>query len=120
MKNKLTKQQEKRFERLKGDLHCIQEGCSGDGVVPERGGDGEWQPAQCEFCYKIRFPFFEIVKQHIADEIARARVEGVRGFSDYIVSELIKMPFINVKITKNSVGMMRNKFLKNENIKRHL
>jgi len=61
---------------------------------------------------------FKNIKVYTEKDLAKARVEGVRGFSDYIVSELIKMPFINVKITKNSVGMMRNKFLKNENTKK--
>lgn len=46
---------------------CIQEGCINDGVIPEQDGSGDWQPAQCEYCYKIRFPLKELFSRSIAE-----------------------------------------------------
>ena len=104
MTNKLTKEEEiKLILAVIINDYCTE--------LNDNYGD-HWEDIEPQFINELY--------KTLADEIARARVERVRGFSDYIVSELIKMPFINVKITKNSVGMMRNKFLKNENIKRHL
>jgi len=48
------------------------------------------------------------LQQHLADEIAK----GIKGFSDFIVSELSQNPFTNNRTIKNAIGVMRNKYLK--------
>ncbi len=60
----------KEFDKV---FPCIQEGCDNYGTIPEQDGDGDWQPAQCEFCYKIRFPvkeYFEKALNTIASKSA--------------------------------------------------
>ena len=46
----------KEFDKL---FPCIEAGCNNDGTIPEQDREGDWQPSQCEYCYKIRFPLFE-------------------------------------------------------------
>jgi len=50
------KELKKEYDKL---LPCIEAGCDNDGTIPEQDREGDWQPAQCEYCYKIRFPLFE-------------------------------------------------------------
>jgi len=57
MTTKTTREKmKKEFDKL---FPCIEAGCNNDGTIPEQDREGDWQPAQCEYCYKIRFPLFE-------------------------------------------------------------
>jgi len=84
----MTKEQEKRFDGRFCTENSVQNGFIGD--------------------YQGVFFSSEDVKQHLADEIAK----GIKGFSDFIVSELSQNPFTNNRTIKNAIGVMRNKYLK--------
>ncbi len=38
---------------------CIDSNCDRKGTIAERDGEGEWQPAPCQYCYQVRFPLQE-------------------------------------------------------------
>lgn len=42
---------------------------------------GDWQPAQCEFCYKIRFPFLEELEK-LLDQRRQKDIEKIEGRLD--------------------------------------
>jgi hypothetical protein len=82
-----------KLEELKNKLPCIQGGCDLHGTIPEQDGDGDWQPAQCEFCYKFRFPFFEELNKYVAQAIDQAVAEAVKEERDTYKSYLYKEAF---------------------------
>lgn len=54
-----TKDWEAEFDT---NIPCIQSGCDQNGTIAERGSDGEWEPAQCQFCCEVRFPAKEWIR----------------------------------------------------------
>ena len=58
MKTKTIKERVQEFEKL---LPCINRDCDGKGSIPERDGEGNWQQAQCEYCFVVRFPMFKAI-----------------------------------------------------------
>jgi hypothetical protein len=48
-------------------LPCIQTGCIGDGVIPNRVSEDEWEPEQCQYCYQVRFPLIAWLTQAFKD-----------------------------------------------------
>lgn len=61
----MNKKQEKEFDKL---LPCIQSGCSNDGIIPEQDGEGDWQPTQCEYCCKVRFPIKDFINKILKEQ----------------------------------------------------
>ena len=78
---------------------CIEKGCEGDGVLPEQDGEGDWQPAQCEFCYEVRFPLKDWLEQTLnkykqdliedmAEDNATAIRSGIDSYKKRVIEEL--------------------------------
>lgn len=63
---------EREFDKL---CPCIQHGCT-DGVIANQVGEDEWEPQQCEYCYKIRFPTKDFIRSLLASSVQEAKAEG--------------------------------------------
>lgn len=59
----LLKEQE---DWLNKEFHCITSECDNNGTIPVRVSDDDWEPQQCEYCYKVRFPLQKFIKEHNA------------------------------------------------------
>ena len=85
MKNTREKMK-KEFDKL---FPCIEAGCNNDGTIPEQDREGDWQPSQCEYCFKIRFPLFEWIESLLEKE----REEVVKVWENSTITEFNR--FIN-------------------------
>lgn len=87
-----------KMEELKEEFNlvfpCINKDCGGDGIIPERDCEGDWQPSQCEYCYKIRFLAWEWVKGAITQR-KKEYAEGLIGEIKKAMDEKIKEFAIN-------------------------
>jgi hypothetical protein len=113
-KEPMTDEQIKNIvEEIKKQLPCIQSGCDLKGAFP--GADGEPEP--CQFCYEIRFPFFEKLTQSLqkygekvgidiytkAIELTRKQKQTVGEKNDYYIT-LEQLEIILTSLTKQEKG----------------
>ena len=68
-----------QFLKLVSQEHC-QPCCDGNGTYPESDVDGQPYPAQCEYCYLVRFAaadnFMHLIEQD------RERTKATAGFEE--------------------------------------
>ena len=76
MKDKMKNTREKMKKEFDKLFPCIEAGCNNDGTIPEQDREGDWQPSQCEYCFKIRFPLFEWI-EHLLDKEMEAVLDEV-------------------------------------------
>ena len=49
-------------EGFKKLMPCINPQCDNEGTIPNRVSEDEWEPEQCEYCYRERFPIREFIE----------------------------------------------------------
>ncbi|MCK4891447.1 MAG: hypothetical protein KAS78_02145 [Candidatus Pacebacteria bacterium] len=92
----MNKEQEEEFNKL---LPCIQPGCGNNGIIPEQDGEGDWQPAQCEYCYKVRFPIKAFINKLLKEERGRTLkiIDEIIGYGDTVEGGIAEGVLILVK-----------------------
>ena len=95
----MNKEQEEKFDKL---LPCVMSGCSNDGIIPEQDGEGDWQPSQCEYCYKVRFPVKDFINKLLKEER-----EEIQGDIETVIT------LLEANEDRNKVVNFIKKYLKN-------
>ena len=80
--DKTIKERVEEFEKL---LPCINRDCDGKGSIPERDGEGNWQQAQCEYCFVVRFPMFKAITKALKQ--TEERVIGEMKMEEMVWAE---------------------------------
>lgn len=83
MKNQTLEELIEEYDKIQP---CIDSGCGNSGIIANQVGEDEWEPQQCEYCYKIRFPVKAFIKKvyEAGGEAERVENKRLRSALDWI------------------------------------
>jgi len=58
---------EEKIKELMDSFKCIQSDCDNNGTITVADENGDPMPEQCQFCFEIRFPLRNKIKQTLQD-----------------------------------------------------
>ena len=70
-----TREVEELVQKFASALSCLDSYCDGNGTTVTVGIDGNPEPAQCEYCYRERFPAIEDFRTTLHHQLQKAREE---------------------------------------------
>ena len=62
------------IDKFDKEFPCKEFNCDSNGTIANQVSEDEWEPQQCQFCYEVRFPFKQFLKDSLTsmlDEIKR-------------------------------------------------
>ncbi len=68
-----TNNQEKWEIEYHKKFPCIQYYCDNNGSIAEMVGEDDWEQQQCQYCYQVRFPMMDFIRQEIRQAKAEIR-----------------------------------------------
>lgn len=72
-----TNSVEELMVEFREKLKCIDTQCDGAGNIPIQVGDIEWEAQQCQYCYEVRLPVFDFLREKLTTLVEQARGETV-------------------------------------------
>jgi hypothetical protein len=87
-------------------IPCIDPYCDKNGTTMD-GNESEAYPAQCQYCFEVRFPLIDKIMESIAEQVAAARVDEVQLLNQALKDNKMLFyftPYIESRIGKLTGG----------------
>lgn len=82
----LTKEERIEFDKI---FPCVNSDCDENGIIAEQIGEDEWEPVQCEYCEKVRFPLLEFITKLKTETLQQER-SRIFSLAEKLVEKDIK------------------------------